>query len=391
MCATRECTVLDFQSLSWTGVSVNKWPLHRIGNPGSGLKRSRFRLNCAGDESAQPPTLTGIAAFAQAIVYRLALPHNLLKVGLGTMKKSALIVLLVAGGLAVMVIAIEGARELRVAAARPGADAEPVAVAAKAQPVSSSKTVDDPNELVIRFARNAQPIPPFLMNDLNGQIISTAALRGKVVIVNFWATWCPPCQEEIPEMMELQKEYQGKLQIIGVSMDDGPDGPVKQFADKIGMNYPVVMGSDALSEEYGGIPALPTSYIVDPQGRVVQKHVGLYPKIVYDDEIRALLGMPVQAKIETFEDTGQIFLKNASLATQIPGVSFKGLTSAQKKLALKRMNTEHCTCGCNLTVAQCRITDSSCTTSQKLAQQIVDQIRASSSPPTQPVAQTIRN
>jgi thiol-disulfide isomerase/thioredoxin len=307
------------------------------------------------------------------------------------MKKSALIILLVAGALALMVIAIEGARELRVAAARPGAVTAPIPAAAKAQPVGATNTADDPNEPVIRFARNAQRIPPFLVNDLNGRVISTAALRGKVVIVNFWATWCPPCQEEIPEMMELQKEYSGKLQIIGVSMDDGPAEPVKQFADKIGMNYPIVMGSDELSEEYGGIPALPTSYIVDPQGRVVQKHVGLYPKVVYDDEIHALLGMPVQAKIETFEDTGQIFLKNASLATEIPGVSFKGLTSAQKKLALKRMNTEHCTCGCNLTIAQCRITDSSCATSQKLAQQIVDQIRASASPPTQPIAQTIRN
>ncbi len=307
------------------------------------------------------------------------------------MKKSALIVLLVAGGLAVMVIAIEGARGLRVSAARRGGGGAPIADAAKAQPVSASKTAEDPNEPVIRFVRNAQPIPPFLVNDLDGQVISTAALHGKVVIVNFWATWCPPCQEEIPEMMELQKEYQGKLQIIGVSMDDGPAEPVKQFADKIGMNYPIVMGSDALSDEYGGIPALPTSFIIDPQGRVVQKHVGLYPKIVYDDEIRALLGMPVQAKIETFEDTGQIFLKNATLATEIPGVSLKGLTPAQRKLALKRMNSEHCTCGCKLTVAQCRITDSTCTTSQKLAQQIVDQIRSSSSPPTQPIAQTIRN
>ena len=160
------------------------------------------------------------------------------------MKKSALIVLLVTGALAAMAVAIEGARELHVAAAKPGATSAAHAVPAKAQP-AIAKSDDDSGDLqVIRFASNAQPMPPFLVDDLAGQVISTAQLRGKVVIVNFWATWCPPCQEEIPEMMELQKEFQGKLQIVGVSMDDGPPQGVKDFADKIGMNYPIVMGSD---------------------------------------------------------------------------------------------------------------------------------------------------
>jgi cytochrome c biogenesis protein CcmG, thiol:disulfide interchange protein DsbE len=309
------------------------------------------------------------------------------------MKKSALIVLLVTGALAAMAIAIEGARELRVSAAKGSAGAARMAAASR--PATASKQSDDSaDEDVIRFASNPQPMPPFLVNDLGGQMVSTAQLHGKVVIVNFWATWCPPCQEEIPEMMELQKEFQDKLQIIGVSMDDGPPEGVKEFADKVGMNYPIVMGGDGLSDEYGGIPALPTSFVVDPEGRVVQKHVGLYPKEVYEDEVRALLGMPVQAKIETFEDTGQIFLKNASLATSIPGVSFAGLSADQKKLALKIMNSEHCTCGCNITIAECRITDPSCTTSQKLAQKIVDEIRAGKTPtepaPTRPIAENVQ-
>jgi len=312
------------------------------------------------------------------------------------MKRSALIILLVTCALAAMAIAIEGERELHVAAAKTGAGAQ--LSAANAQPASAGQDAQEgADEQVIRFASNAQPMPPFLVDDLNGDPISSAALRGKVVIVNFWATWCPPCQEEIPEMMELQKEYQGKLQIIGVSMDDGPAEPVKQFADKIGMNYPIVMGSDELSDEYGGIPALPTSFVVDPEGRVVQKHVGLYPKDVYEDEIRALLGEPVQAKIETFEDTGQIFLKNAALATSIPGVSFKGLTAPQKKLALKLMNSQHCTCGCNMTIAECRLTDPDCQTSLALAQKIVAEIRAGRIPsaptaaPSQPIAETTGN
>lgn len=311
------------------------------------------------------------------------------------MKRSALIVLLVTCVLAAVAVAIEGARELRVAAARPGRAAQ--LVAANAQPANAGKDSKDGDEQVIRFASNAQPMPPFLVNDLNGDPVSSAALRRKVVLVNFWATWCPPCQEEIPEMMELQKEYQGKLQIIGVSMDDPPEEHVKEFAEKIGMNYPIVMGSDGISEEYGGIPDLPTTFVVDPEGRVVQKHVGLYPKEVYDEEIHALLGEPVQAKIETFEDTGQIFLKNAALATSIPGVSFKGLTAAQKKSALKLMNSQHCTCGCNMTIAECRLTDPDCPTSLAMARKIVDEIRAGKNPsapapaPSQPIAETIGN
>ncbi|MDE3109641.1 MAG: TlpA family protein disulfide reductase [Acidobacteriota bacterium] len=310
------------------------------------------------------------------------------------MKKSALIVLLVTCALACMAIAIEAARGLRVSAAKPLAK---LAAHSAARPAAAAnpKSGDSKDEEVLEFASNAQPVPPFLVNDLAGQIVSTAALRGKVVIVNFWATWCPPCQEEIPELMELQKDFKDKLEIIGVSMDDGPPDGVKDFADKVGMNYPVVMGSDALSEEFGGIPALPTSFVVDPQGRVVQKHVGLFPMDMYTDEIRALLGMPVHAKIETFEDTGQIFLKNAALATSVPGVNLDGLTPAQKKAALKQMNSEHCTCGCGMTIAQCRIADSSCSISKKRAQQIADAIRAGKTPPPAPagppVAQAIRN
>jgi thiol-disulfide isomerase/thioredoxin len=217
---------------------------------------------------------------------------------------------------------------------------------------------------------------------LGGGIISTADLHGKVVIVNFWATWCPPCREEIPEMIELSKRYKDKLQIIGISMDDAPAREVAEFAKQIGITYPVVMGSGAIEAEYGGVPALPTSFVISPDGRVVQKHAGLYPIGVYDTEIRSLLGMPVKVKVETFEDTGEIFLKNAANATELPGVDFHGLTAAQKHTALKRMNTDLCTCGCKFTIAQCRINDSSCATSKALAAKVVHEIVSSRPAPT---------
>jgi thiol-disulfide isomerase/thioredoxin len=230
----------------------------------------------------------------------------------------------------------------------------------------------------IRFASNPEPMPPFLVNDVDGDVISTAQWRGKVVIVNFWATWCPPCREEIPEMIDLATRYRDRLQIVGVSEDDdATPQEIRAFAHNEKMNYPIVMGSGGISKEYGGVPALPTSFLVDTNGRVVQKHVGLYPTSIYDHEIRALLGEHIDVPVETFIDEGQIFLKNAANATELPGVDFSKLTPAQKRVALKRMNSENCICGCKLTIAQCRINDSSCSISQKLAAQIVKQVSAS--------------
>jgi thiol-disulfide isomerase/thioredoxin len=234
---------------------------------------------------------------------------------------------------------------------------------------------------VVRFASNAVLAPPFLVSDLNGQLISTADWHGKVVLLNFWATWCPPCREEIPELTELAARYKDQLEIIGVAMDDSSPAEVRDFVTRFGINYPVIMASREIVTEYGGVPALPTSFVISPEGRVVQKHVGLYPLEVYDTEVRALLGLPVGAKIEHFQDTGQIFLKNASLAIELPGVDFKGLTESQKKEALKRMNSLNCKCGCGMTIAQCRILDSSCPVSQQLAARIVKDVLAGTGAP----------
>lgn len=234
---------------------------------------------------------------------------------------------------------------------------------------------------VIRFAKDPQPAPPFLVQDLDGNVVSTAAWQGKVVLVNFWATWCPPCREEIPALIELSEKYKDDLLIVGVSMDDGPPAEVKEFARTLGIKYPIVMRSRDLVAEYGGVPALPTSFLVNKAGRVVQKHEGLFSLALYETEIRALIGLPVDATITTFEDTGQIFLKNAARATELPGVDFSKLTPEQRKVALKRMNTQICDCGCRLTLAQCRINDTSCPVSKGLAEKIVKEILAAAPAP----------
>ena len=243
-------------------------------------------------------------------------------------------------------------------------------------------------DLVIQFANNPQPAPAFLMTDLAGKPVSTADWKGKVVILNFWATWCPPCQAEIPMLIDLANRYKDKLEIVGVSVDDSTPAEVEDFVKQMGMNYPIVMANAALVQEYGGVPALPTAFVINEDTKVVQKHVGLFPETLYDQEVRALLHMSVDAKIETFEDRGQIFLKNAALATDLPGVDLKGLTPEQKKAVLKELNTKTCTCGCRLTLAQCRIVDSPCMTSKKLANEVVKQILSNSSSPNTTVRPT---
>jgi thiol-disulfide isomerase/thioredoxin len=227
-----------------------------------------------------------------------------------------------------------------------------------------------------------------LVNDLDGNPVSTAAWKGKVVFVNFWATWCPPCRAEIPILIDLQNRYKDRLQIVGVSVDDGDPTDVKQFVKEAGINYPIVMADRAIVKEYGGVPALPTLFVVNPDGNVVQKHEGLFSNELYEAEVRSLLALPVDATIETFEDTGQIFLKNAVLATELPNVDFTGLNPEQKKVALKRMNSETCDCGCTLTLAQCRINDTSCPISKKLAAKVVKEVasNAAASIPAIPAA-----
>jgi thiol-disulfide isomerase/thioredoxin len=252
------------------------------------------------------------------------------------------------------------------------------ASSAKAAHPAAAKSANSPDSgVVLRFAKDPEPMPPFLVNDVSGQVISSAAYRGKVVIVNFWATWCPPCREEIPELVDLQTRYKDQLQIIGVSVDeDVPASAVKRFADKFAINFPVVMASPALVREYEGASALPTNFMINREGRVVQKHVGVFPEELYDLEIRSLLGQPVDAQVEEFTDVGQIFLSKVSNASELPGVDFTKLTPELKRVALHRLNSEGCSCGCKLTLAQCRMIDSACAISKGIAAKVVKEVSA---------------
>ena len=132
--------------------------------------------------------------------------------------------------------------------------------------------------------------PAFELANLDGKTLRMADLKGKVVLVNFWATWCGPCLLEIPWFVEFQKEYGPKgLEIVGVSMDEEGPSVVKPFVAKHEMNYTVVMGTDKTPELFGGLPGYPVSFLIDRQGKFYSKHLGLVSKEDIESEIQALL------------------------------------------------------------------------------------------------------
>jgi thiol-disulfide isomerase/thioredoxin len=232
---------------------------------------------------------------------------------------------------------------------------------------------------VIRFVRNPDPAPEFKVAGLDGKPLSLAGERGKVILLNFWATWCGPCRAEIPDLIELQTRYKDHLQIIGLTVDEDDAALVKKVVAETGINYPVAMAPVEVRLKYGGIAALPTSFVLDSEGRVVQKHEGLRDPLLYELEIRALLGLPINARVETFEDTGEIFLAHADRASELPGVDLSKLTAEQKQAALHRFNAETCTCGCKFTLAQCRIWDRDCAVSKSKTEKIVAAVSAGAS------------
>jgi cytochrome c biogenesis protein CcmG/thiol:disulfide interchange protein DsbE len=244
------------------------------------------------------------------------------------------------------------------------------------------------NEPVIRFVRNPDPAPDFKLNSLDGKPLTLAAFQGKVVFLNFWATWCGPCRAEVPDFVALQERYKDHLQIIGLDVDDDDTAEIQKYVKETGIDYPVAITPDDLRVQYGGIPALPTTFILDTEGRVVQKHVGYTDPELYETEIRALLGLPIMAKVETFEDKGEVFLKHADRATELPGVDLSKLSPEQKKIALHRFNADSCTCGCKYTLAQCRVWDSACAVSKAATEKIIAEVSGVPKASVSPAAST---
>ena len=130
----------------------------------------------------------------------------------------------------------------------------------------------------------------FTMKDLAGKPVSLTSYKGKVILLNFWATWCGPCKAEIPGFVELQERYKNDLIVVGYSVDD--EAPkAKAFADEYKINYPILLGEgrEDVQDAYGPIWGIPASFIISRDGKVCKKHLGTAPKAVFEREIKALL------------------------------------------------------------------------------------------------------
>jgi thiol-disulfide isomerase/thioredoxin len=141
--------------------------------------------------------------------------------------------------------------------------------------------------------------PDFDLPTLDGKNLKLSDLRGKAVLLNFWATYCGPCKIEMPWFVELQKEYgpQG-FQIVGVAMDDASTDEIAKFTRQMGVNYPVLIGKDSVADSYGGVSVLPTTFFVDRNGKLIAREFGLQSRSVFVDHIKKALsqGQAVQAQ-----------------------------------------------------------------------------------------------
>ncbi len=134
------------------------------------------------------------------------------------------------------------------------------------------------------------PAPAYELADLTGQTVSSSAFAGKVVIVDFWATWCPPCRDEVPHFVQLQSKYRDQgLVIVGLSLDAGGAKDVAPFAEEYNVNYPMLLNADEVAKAFGGVNSIPTTFVIDRQGKIVKRFVGFTPPEVFEATIAPLL------------------------------------------------------------------------------------------------------
>lgn len=132
--------------------------------------------------------------------------------------------------------------------------------------------------------------PDFQLTSLDGKQVKLSDFRGKAVLLNFWATWCSPCKVEMPWFVDLQKKYGNDgLVVVGVAMDDTEASKIAKFAGEMGVNYPVLLGTDKVSEDYGNVEFLPTTFYIDREGKIVGKGTGLLGRDEVEQNVRKAL------------------------------------------------------------------------------------------------------
>lgn len=171
---------------------------------------------------------------------------------------------------------------------QPNVEAEPASTSAAGDPPASPAAAEP------TAACMANPKPAnfdFKLKDVDGNEVSLSSYKGKVMLLNFWATWCGPCKAEIPGFVRLQEKYRDQgLVIVGYSVDDTAE-KAKAYAAQYKMNYPILLGEgrEELQDAYGPIWGIPASFIVSKDGKVCRKHMGIAPEAVFEKEVVALL------------------------------------------------------------------------------------------------------
>ena len=142
----------------------------------------------------------------------------------------------------------------------------------------------------VKSEKERKAAPEFALKDADGRTARLADYKGKVVLLNFWATWCGPCKIEMPWFMEFERKYKDQgFNVVGVSMDEEGWAVVKPFIADMAVNYRVLQGSDSIAQLYGGVDALPTTFLIDRDGKVAATHVGLAAKSEFENGIKELL------------------------------------------------------------------------------------------------------
>ena len=159
--------------------------------------------------------------------------------------------------------------------------------------ILASCTSPIPDDVRVKSEKDRKATPDFALKDVTGATVKLSDYKGKVVLLNFWATWCGPCKIEIPWFMDFQKTYKDRdFAVVGVSMDEDGWDSVKPYVEEKKMNYQVVLGNDQVSQLFGSIESLPTTIVIDREGRIASMHIGLVSKSTYQKEIEKLLEAP---------------------------------------------------------------------------------------------------
>jgi thiol-disulfide isomerase/thioredoxin len=232
------------------------------------------------------------------------------------------------------------------------------------------------------FSGQYPTAPAFTLTDIFGHTLSLDQYRGKVVLLDFWATWCGPCRSEIPGFIQLQKLYASQgFQIIGISEDQNGVAPVLQFYKQADLDYRVALDNGKVSELYGGIIGLPTTFLIGRDGRIYEKLPGAVGADYFEPGIKTLLATAPTMEAKSFQpmdgsEAPQIETP-AEVNSPVPGIDVSKLTQAELAHYEAVLSKQQCSCGCQMSLLECRKTDPGCATSRQEAEEVLQKMENS--------------